>query len=74
MTSIVFQSGTAKRPRFPSRTMTPEYIWRNLISNTAVEKIWCSYITSYIATKKCNGECFHGSSLVGVVNPFLNIS
>lgn len=51
MTSIVFQSGTAKRPRFPSRTMTPEYIWYDLISDAAIEKILCSYLTSYIATK-----------------------
>jgi hypothetical protein len=32
MTSMVFQSGTAKRPRLPSSTMTPEYICREDVS------------------------------------------
>lgn len=72
-TSIVFQSETAKRARFPSRMKTPAYICRLWISfHRRLGNL--TYIATNVPAKQSDGKFFNRSGLMCVVKSKILVS
>lgn len=70
MTSMVFQSGTEKRARFPSKVMTPEKTWWTILL-AFYDIVWHwrlrAYIAADITTEESDGERIDSRRFVGMI-------